>query len=198
MTSPSHRIFLVPIRPELDPLAAHEHWTGRHSMIFGRNPGLLGYVQNRPPSADWAARTHICAEAWFADRDAERAAFRSSYYLDHVVPDEDRFVQREDAWHSPVDVVRSAAVTHSFRVLVFGHSTDSAAGALEQWAPDAVDAYTVARPMPIGGRRSILGLWTDDEQQARDAAVRFGPLAWLTRPEPVVPPPHAPWNGVLS
>ena len=196
MIAPLHRIFLVPIRTDLDPVEAHEHWTGRHSVIFGGNPGLLGYVQNRPPRSEWAGRTHICAEAWFADREAERAAFRSPYYLDEVVPDEDRFVQRGEAWHGAADVVHSAVGLRAYRVLVFGHTPDSAAAALEGWDPDAIDVYAVDRPMLIGGRRSILGLWTDDEERARGAAVRFGPLAWLTEPEPIVVPPHAPWNGV--
>lgn len=193
-----HRIFLVPLRPEVDVRWAHEHWTGHHSVVFGGNPGLRGYVQNRPPRQDWAARTHICAEAWFDDKDAERAAFRSRYYLDEVVPDEDRFVQRAEAWHAGARIDRSASRRRRYRVLVFGHTPTSATLALAGWAEDEVDVYLTDRALPLGGRRSILGLWTDDPEQAAAAAARFGPLAFLTEPAAIVTPPQPPWNGANS
>lgn len=193
-----HRIFLVPIRADVDLRWAHEHWTTHHAEVFGANPGLRGYAQNRPPKDSWSGRTHICAETWFDDRTAERAAFRSAYYLDEVVPDEDRFVRREEAWHSSVTDVRTAVRRRAFRVLAFGQSSESAADWLVGWDAAAVDEYAVDRALPIGGRPAILGLWTDDEARARDAAVHFGPLAWLVRPVPVISAPHAPWNGATS
>lgn len=193
-----HRIFLVPIRGDVDLRWAHEHWTDHHAEVFGANPGLRGYAQNRPPEDAWSGHTHICAEAWFDDRAAEREAFRSQYYLDEVVPDEDRFVRREQAWHSSVTDVRTASRHRTYRVLVFGQSSGSAADWLERWDTDAVDEYATDRSLPLGGRPAVLGLWTDDEARARAAVAHFGPLAWLVKPVPVVPAPHAPWNGAAS
>ena len=195
MNALQHRIFVVPLRPDVDGAWAHEHWTTQHARIFGGNPALRGYVQNRPPRDAWSGRTHICAEAWFDDRDAEREAFRSAYYLDEVVEDEDRFVHRDQAWHSRVTVDRAATHPRRYRALVFGHTPATASDWLAAWDEDAVDVYTVERPLPLGGRRAILGLWSDDRARAEAAVQHFGPLASLTCPEAVVPVPEEPWIG---
>jgi len=195
MTELMHRIFLAPLRSDVEPLWAHRHWTSRHSVVFGQTPGLLGYVQNRPPENAWAGRTHVCAEVWFEDRNAEKAAFTSPYYLADVSADEARFVDRDHAWLSATTMTRRAIATRTYRVLVFGHTEQSAAGWLADWGHEDVDVFELHRPPPTGGASSALGLWTDDQARARDAAVHFGPLSLLTQPEPVVVPPEAPWSA---
>lgn len=189
-----HRIFLAPLRTDVDPTKAHEHWTTQHADIFGRNPGLRGYTQNRPPRAAWSGRTHVCAEAWFDDRDAERAAFQSEYYLRDVVEDEARFVQRDQAWHSTVTMLAQARQMRAYRVFAFGQSPESAADWLATWDADDVDVFELHRLPPTAGRKSALAFWTDDLARASQAAVHFGPLSLLTAPVAVVRAPEAPWT----
>lgn len=194
MTEPMHRIFLAPIRVDVDARWAHQHWTSRHAEVFARTPGLRGYTQNRPLEQDWSGRSSVCAESWFDDRDAERIAFESDYYLGAVAADEALFVQRDQAWLSAVSMARRAHTVRRYRVLAFGQSVQSAADWLRSWDPHDVDVLTLNRPPPLSSRASALGLWTDDLARATDAALHFGPLVVLAQPAAVVPAPEAPWS----
>lgn len=193
-----HRLFLAPLRTDVDHRWAHEHWTTRHSAVFGRTPGLRGYTQNRPPADAWSGRALVCSETWFDDRAAERAAFESDYYLTEVAADEARFVRRDAAWLSAVTVTATARQARTFRVLVFGHTPESAADLLADWDSEDVDVLILQREPPLCGRRSALGLWTDELTRATGAAVHFGPLTLLTRPFAVVPAPEPPWTPARS
>ena len=82
-----------------------------------------------------------------------------------------------------------------YRVLVFGQSAETATDWLAGWDADAVDVLALDRHSPVGGRPDALGLWTDEENRAIEAAAHFGPIALLTEPVAVVPAPENPWNG---
>jgi uncharacterized protein (TIGR02118 family) len=194
MSELMHRIFLAPIRGDVDLTWAHEHWTAHHGEVFSRTPGLRGYTQNRPPRSAWSGRTHVCAESWFDDRDAEKAAFSSDYYLTAVVEDEARFVQRDQAWLSRVTMTKSASSQLAYRVLAFGQTEHGAADWLASWDPDDIDVLALSRQPWTCAELSALGLWTDDLTRAVDAVVHFGPLAFLTQPVAVVPAPESPWT----
>jgi hypothetical protein len=191
---PVHRIFLVPIRADLDPRQAQEHWTGRHGDVFAQTPGVLGYVQNRPPEKFFSGRTHVCAEIWFTDRAAEEASWGSEYYQREVVEDEARFLERDQAWLSALTVTRAARRTRTYRVLAFGVTEAGAADRLADWDPDDVDVYALRRQPPGLGQPSVLGLWTDDLDRAIEAVAHFGPLSLLAQPKAFVVPPEAPWS----
>jgi hypothetical protein len=191
---PVHRIFLVPFRADLDPSWAHGHWTGQHGDVFAQTPGVLGYVQNRPPPQHWSGRTHVCAEIWFADRAAERASWGSAHYVSAVVEDEARFLDRDQAWLSALTVVRRARRTRKYRVLAFGQAEENATDWLSSWDPDDLDVYALRRQPPTLGTASVLALWTDDLARATDAAAHFGPLSLLAEPKAFIVPPEAPWN----
>lgn len=190
-----HRIFLAPLRPDVDRRWAHEHWTTHHAGLFARTPGLRGYVQDRPPAASWPGRGLVCSETWFDDRPTERAAFESDHYLTDVAADEATFVQRDQAWHSVVTTARRARRTRTYRVLAFGHGPEVAAAWIEAWGPRDVDVLGLQRPAPLCSHPGALGLWTDDLDRARDAVAHFGPLCLLTRPSVVVGAPGAPWTA---
>jgi hypothetical protein len=188
------RIFLAALRADVDPHEAHEHWVTDHASVFRGMPDLLGYVQNRPLPDMWSGLTHVCSETWFCDRATERVAFESHYYLTDVADDEARFVQRDDAWLSVATAVRSPRRRYAYRVLAFGHSPQSASDRIAEWDPDAVEVLSLHRRPPTGGRRSAIGLWTDDVDLARGTALHFGPLCLLSRPVAVVVPPEPPWT----
>ncbi|MEU3273070.1 EthD domain-containing protein [Saccharomonospora sp. NPDC006951] len=137
-----HRIFLVPHRG--DPEVARSHWERRHGDLFTATPGLLGYTQNRPVDQEWDRRTaRFCSETWFADRDAEREAYASTYYRDVVAPDEASFLDRESAWASAVLGDSVPVVAEGVRVLWFDESPPPGAS----WV-----ALDLARPVPVPGK----------------------------------------------
>ncbi len=189
-----HRIFLAPIRRDLDYGVAHEHWTSTHAGVFGATPGLLGYVQNRPPQAEWSGRTHVCAETFYESRDAEKQSFASDYYQGVVVEDENRFVQRDGAWIASVSASRRARQQLAYRVFAFGHDEHTAADWLSAWDPDDIDVFALSRLPATNSRASVIALWTDDLSRATEAVMHFGPLSFLAQPVPIVRPPLAPWS----
>lgn len=183
-----HRMFLVRTRPDLAMGSAQDHWRRRHSDVFGRNPGLRGYVQNRPLEEDWAQlRYQACSETWFDSPDSERAAFSSPYYLEEVVPDEAAFLERETVWRGQVVAVETVSdgPRGRYRLLGFGATT----------LPDAarVTVLHIDRDPPGGGRRWILSAWLDDRQLAQEQAARLDGLAFAAEPVAVVQPPDAAW-----
>lgn len=94
-----HRLFVVPTRTDVGMDDAVDHWERRHGAIFAATPGLAGYVQHQPTRRDQRRLGGlVCAEAWFADANAEARAFASPYYLATVATDEQRFVDRALAW----------------------------------------------------------------------------------------------------
>jgi hypothetical protein len=190
-----HRIFFAPIRADVELAWAHEHWTTKHNDVFAQTPGLRGYVQNRPPQDAWSGRTHVCAESWFDDRNAERAGYASEYYRTAVTEDEERFVQRDQAWVSAVTMLRSARVQRTYRVLAFGQTEASATDWLASWDPDDIDVFELARQPWTCGKSAALGLWTDDLTRATDAVVHFGPLSILSEPVAVIVAPESPWTA---
>ncbi len=195
-----HRVFLAPIKPGLDAVSAHRHWTERHAGVFAKTPRLAGYTQNRPLPEAWPARTHLCAEAWFASREDEAAGWGSDYYRTEVTQDEWRFVDRPNAWVSRINPLARATATRRYRVLAFGHTPVTAAAVstpVADWDPAGLDVFELATPPPSRGPRSLLGLWTDDLVLARRVAADLGPQALLARPVPVVPAPEPPWTAAV-
>lgn len=181
-----HRLFLVRTRPDLDRAAAQAHWRESHAPLFGANPGLRGYVQDRPLEEDWERLPfQACSETWFDDLFAERAAFASDYYRERVVADEERFLDRATAWRGRVVGVNGVAApaTGRYRVLVFGARAIPGAG------PVAV--LHLDRPVPGDGPPRVLSAWTDDRAEARSLAERAGGLAFAAEPALVVAPPEA-------
>jgi uncharacterized protein (TIGR02118 family) len=181
-----HRIFLVRTRADLGTVRAQEHWRGRHAGVFGRNPGLLGYVQDRPLAEDWPELEYqACSETWFDSEEAERAAFRSSYYQGVVVPDESAFLDRGSAWRGRVvrvDLVADGP-REPYRVLAFGASRLPEAG--------RVAVLYLDREPPAGGPLQVFSAWLPDRAQARELATSSDGLAFAVEPFSVLAPPEA-------
>lgn len=186
-----HRIFLVEPRDDLDPVLAQRYWRAHHSAIFSRTPELAGYVQDRPLERYWGAIAHrVCSEAWFADREAERRGFSSTYYRDTVTPDEERFVARDRPWIARVvreEVVRDGPPTR-LRALVFGAQPPVAD------VPGATSFLHLDRPAPLDGPPLVLSVWTDDEAAAASLVEAAGGIAFVTEPAVLVQPATWPWT----
>ncbi|HUA71264.1 MAG TPA: EthD domain-containing protein [Solirubrobacteraceae bacterium] len=190
-----HRIFLAPLRPGVAWAEAHAHWCSHHEAIMLDIPGLVGYVQDRPCREWWIHLPYLaCSETWFADREAERAAYASDWYQQRIAVDEARMLGRDDAWNSPVvdvDTVR-AGPTGRFRALAFGSSPERLDSVL---IDGRVETLRLLRPPPGGGESSILSVWTDDADLARHAALRLGGLAFVAEPAASLSPPAPPWSS---
>lgn len=188
-----HRIFLVEPRPDLAPSAAQQHWREQHAGVFSGTPELAGYVQNRPLERYWPAiDARVCSEVWFADRDAERRGFTSDYYVQTVMPDEDRFVWRARAWAARVvreEVLRDGHPAR-LRVLAFGAN----ASGLE--VGPAASLLHLDRPTPGDGPPVVLSIWTDDEDAAADLAGTAGGLGFVAEPAVLLAPATWPWEAI--
>jgi hypothetical protein len=173
---------------------AHRHWREQHAQIVPDIAGINGYVQNRP-LPEWWERVPVlvCAESWFPSPDAEKAAYASEYYGDVIVPDEERFIARDRAWHSLIsggDLLVDGPRA-SLRVLGFG-SGPRAAGELGGW--DRVEILHLRRDPPDGGEPLLLSAWTDDSERASALASGLEGVAFVTAPEVIVEPPDDGWS----
>jgi hypothetical protein len=178
-----HRIFLVPLRADVAVAAGRSHWEEVHAPLFADTPNLRGYVQNRPEDSALAV---VCSETWFDDRDAEQAAYTSTFYRDRVTPDEAGFLEREAAWSALVrDDVRTGfpvgQLPGALRALVFGWS-----GAHPP-PGDNVSVLTLDRPGPQGGPERLLSAWGDRPDALVAALEEPGDAHLLVRPRVVVP-----------
>lgn len=183
-----HRMFLVRTRRDLEVSAAQEHWRRRHSGVFGRNPGLRGYVQNRPLEEDWPQLEYqACSETWFETAEAERAAFSSSYYLEQVVPDEAAFLDRDTAWRGRVVAVENVADGPRGRYRLLGFGASRLPGA------PRVALMHLDRDPPGGGPRQVVSAWLDDRRLAQDLAASSDGLAFAAEPMAVVKPAEPAW-----
>jgi hypothetical protein len=168
-----HRIFVVPGAPRVGSEVIRRQWTGGHPELFTRTPGLAGYVQNRPLPEEWhRLGVFVCAETWFADRQAERAAYASDHYREVVAADEARFLDRDAVWSARVAGPVSLERRSRYRVLVFGDGP-----------------LTLSRPAP-GGGHGLDVRWFDDRAAALDHAAAAPGLAIATEPA-VFPIPAA-------
>jgi hypothetical protein len=159
-------------------------------------PGLLGYVQNRPHPDWWVHLPYlVCSETWFADRDAERAAYASAWYLEQIAVDEARMFARDDAWSSPVVGVETLrpGPTARFRVLAFGGNAELAQGPLFD---GRLELLHLLHETPGGGDPVVVSAWTDEESLADHLARRLGGLTFVGEPAASVIPPSAPWAPV--
>lgn len=190
-----HRIFLAPLRPGVSWAVAQAHWRTNHEAIMLDIPGLVGYVQDRPREDWWIHLPYLaCSETWFADRDAERAAYASDWYTQQIAIDEARMFGRDEAWNSPVvnvETIRSGP-TGRFRALSFGSSPERLDAIL---IDGRVEALKLLRPPPGGGEPAVVSVWTDDEALARHAAIRLGGLAFVAEPAVSLSPPTPPWSS---
>ena len=157
-------------------------------------PGLVGYVQDRPCQEWWIHLPYLaCSETWFADRDAEHAAYASDWYQQRIAVDEALMFGRDEAWNSPVVNVETVrpGPTGRFRALGFG----SSAGRLDSVLIDGrVETLRLLRPPPGGGEAAIVSVWTDDAELARHVALRLGGLAFVSEPAVSLSPPRPPWT----
>jgi hypothetical protein len=188
-----HRIFLAPCRSGVAWAAAQAHWRTNHEAIMLDLPGLRGYVQNRPLPEWWIHLPYLaCSETWFADREAERAAYASSWYTEQIAVDEARMFGRDDAWSSPVLAVETLrpGPTARLRVLGFGASSDALDGTLFD---GRVEVLRLLREPPAGGGPLILSAWTDAAPLADHVARKLGRLAFVAEPAASVLPPDPPW-----
>ncbi len=187
-----HRIFLAPCRPGVSLAEAQAHWRSHHEAIMLDIPRLVGYVQNRPRQEWWVYLPYLaCSETWFADREAERAAYASAWYRDQIAVDEARMFGREDAWNSPVVEVETVhnGPTGRLRTLAFG----AGAGRLDGIMLDGrAEVLRLHRPTPGGGAPSVLAAWSDDPMLAHHVALRLGGLAFVAEPAAALPPPRPP------
>ncbi len=185
-----HRWFVVPTRDDVDLDDAVDHWERRHGAVFAATPGLGGYVQHQPTRADQRRLGGlVCAEAWFADRDAEAAAFATDHYRGPVTTDEHRFVDRSRAWAPLVrdEVVRGAVPDHlPVEVVAVGIDPDL----VDDLPGDvAVRILTVDRPAPDGGPPCVLVATVAGPEAARDvAATLAAELVFVADRNPVLPP----------
>jgi hypothetical protein len=189
-----HRIFLAPCRPGVSWAEAQAHWRSHHEEIMLEIPGLIGYVQDRPRPEWWVHLPYLaCSETWFADRDAERAAYASDWYKDRIAVDEARMFGRDDAWSSPVLRVETLheGPTGRFRTLAFGARTQSLAGIL---LDGRAEALRLLRPTPGGGEPVVVSVWSEDASLARHLALRLGGLAFVADAAVSLPPPTPPWS----
>lgn len=187
-----HRIFLSPSRPGVSADGFQRHWREVHAPIFAASPRLLGYVQNRPVPESWSSlRWQACSESFFADRDAEREAFGSDYYLDTVAADEAQFVDREGSWLASIteEEVLKDGPSADWRVLAFG----SEAGPLDLGACDAASVLRLRREPPGGGPSQVVSAFLSDRVRAGHVAAAFGGLTLLVEPVAPVRPPVWPW-----
>ena len=178
-----HRIFLAPYRNGRSPAAVQRYWRNVHAAVFPETPGLEGYRQNRPLEPDWERLGYVCSETWFADRDAEQAAFGSEYYATTVTEDERRFTDRDRAWHARV-VWGDADPTPRarYRVLGFGSDPSRLAGRSER-----LERLELDRPTPDDRPPHVLSLWTDDLGEATSAADGLDGTAFVAEPSAVEP-----------
>lgn len=162
-----HRLFVVPTRSDVDLDDAVDHWERRHGAIFAATPGLDGYVQHRPTRRDQRRlRGLVCAEAWFADADAEATAFASPHYRADVTADEQRFVDRTRAW---APLVRA----EEQRGTPPGHlPVEVVAVGTASTLPDdvAVRILTVDRASPSGGPPRVVIATLSGTEHARALA----------------------------
>jgi hypothetical protein len=189
-----HRIFLAPCRPGVSWAEAQAHWRSNHEAIMLEIPGLVGYVQDRPCQEWWIHLPYLaCSETWFADRDAERAAYASGWYDQQIAVDEARMFGRAEAWNSPVIDVQTVrpGATGRYRTLAFGSSPERLDSVL---IDGRVETLKLLRPPPRGGESTIVSVWTDDEPLARHAALCLGGLAFVAEPAVSLSPPTPPWS----
>ncbi len=190
-----HRIFLAPCRSGVSWAEAQAHWRSNHEAIMLDIPGLVGYVQDRPRQEWWIHLPYLaCSETWFADRDAEQAAYASDWYKQQIAVDEARMFGRDEAWNSPVVAVETVrpGPTGRYRTLGFGSSVRGLEGVL---IDGRVETLELLRPPPGGGDSVVVSVWTDDEALARHAALRLGGLAFVAEPAVSLSPPRPPWSS---
>lgn len=181
-----HRWFVVPTRPDVDLDDAVDHWERRHGAVFAATPGLRGYVQHQPTRADQRRLGGlVCAEAWFADADAEASAFTTEHYRGAVTTDEHRFVDRSRAWAPLVraEEVRGDPPTAlPVEVVAVGFDTAPPEGI-------AVRVLEVDRPAPGGGPPRVLVATVSGPDAARDLAATLpGDVVFVADRNPVLPP----------
>jgi hypothetical protein len=185
-----HRWFVVPTRADVALDEAIDHWERRHGAVFAATPGLGGYVQHQPTRAEQRRLGGIvCAEAWFADADAEAAAFATDHYRGAVTTDEHRFVDRDRAWAPLVraEMQRGTVPAHlPVEVVAVG----IADAAVEDLADDvAIRLLTVDRPPPDGGHPRVLVATVSGPGAARDLADHVvADLVFVADRNPVLPP----------
>ncbi|MGW0007967.1 EthD domain-containing protein [Nocardia grenadensis] len=159
-----HRIFVVSLRSDIEPGWARQHWEEGHGALFRQTPGLTRYRQDRPLAG--TTDRFVCSETWFASRAAERNAFGSAYYMETVVPDEERFLARGTVWAGRVLHTAEPEVPEApYLVLWFGaEAVPERAGG--RWSATEVDR-TVPGP---GTGTTVRRGWFDDAAAARCAA----------------------------
>jgi uncharacterized protein (TIGR02118 family) len=88
---------------ELSSQDFHSHWSGPHGDLFRETPALrdqiLAYDQNHRPEQDYLRDPSTpwdgLAEQWYASLDAFYAGAGGGPFEEIVVPDEERFMDRE-------------------------------------------------------------------------------------------------------
>lgn len=175
-----HRIIVVTTAAGVSVADAQAHWRDRHAGVYLPTPHLRAYVQNRPLPEEWArlGSRSVCSETWFDDRKAERASFASPYYRDVVMPDEQRFLDRDSAWMGRVTAGEDAPAGR-YRVLGFGTN--------ELDVPCAV--LEVDRDPWSGGLRAVASAWLDDREQALEVARAAEGFAFAAEATVLRPPP---------
>lgn len=150
------------------------HWEDVHAPLFAGTPGLLDYVQYRPlPEERRRGFSQVCSSTTFADREAERAAYASEFYLRKVVPDEGSFLRRGDAWSARASV--DPADQADFTVLQWGGARPGPA-----WR-----TVEVSRDLPAGGR-ALHVLSTADREEALAASASAKVPSFACRPVPTL------------
>jgi hypothetical protein len=193
-----HRIFLAPARPMVAVADAHAHWRTHHGRLMLELPHLAGYVQNRPLTEWWPHLGFLaCAETWFADREAEKAAYASEWYRDEITPDELRMFARDAAWSSPVTGIEElhAGPPARLRVLAFGGAAANLDGIV---VDDRVERLRLARAAPGTAGPVVVSAYTDDAAKARHIALRLGGLVFVAEATAIVAPPVAPWTEAIA
>jgi hypothetical protein len=191
----SHRMLVAPCAAGLEAADSQDHWRERHSLIVPDIDDLAGYVQNRPLPEWWDRLPFVvCADTWFVSREAERVAYASPYYLDDIVTDEARFIDRDAAWQSPVvgAEVHLDGPLARYRVLAFG--AGAAAPGLDGFS--RVERVALRRPAPGAAVPDLLSAWTDELERATALADRCGGTAYVAEPALVVPPPVGTWPTI--
>jgi EthD domain len=183
------RIFLAPLRPGVAHADAYGHWCGHHASVMRPLPELQGYVQHRPAADWWPHLGYLaCGETWFADEEAERAAWSSDWYRDAIAPDERLMFATRDAWNARVVDVEELheGPEGSFEAFGFGATGAGLSGAIVDMR---VQRLRLSRPAPGSDEPVAIVAAAADPLAADHLARRLGGLAFAAVRAVIVPRP---------
>lgn len=155
------RFGFAPRKPGLSCSEFRTHWQDVHGPIIRDMPGLRGYRQNHRSDSYMIGEIHYdaLAETDFDSLAAMEASFQSSYYRESVMPDEGRFVLRDQGFAiltaAPDDRLRDRGLRHM--LLLRKGRDEGLLGRLEA-TPGAASIYYVLSEQISEQARDVLAI----------------------------------------